>query len=207
MSDLAGIADDRVAALAREILARSEYARFRPVDVAQYRDFLAWLARLFDGLRVLSVSAPVLYVAILLALVAVAALLLAHVAISLRAALRASDPPPRAAAAARPALDRDAARLAGSGRLLEAAHVMQLACLRELLDRGAIELRRHDPNPVLRARVARSGLPDRERGEFVALLDRLETRWFRDRAQRESDRALFDAWRSLHERLVALGRA
>jgi hypothetical protein len=205
MSDLAGIADDRVAALAHEILARNEYARFRDVDA---REVAAWLERFFGRLHELSTVSPGLYFTILIALLLVAMLLLAHVTISLRAALRASEPPkPREAKSAQPDLDREAAQLAAAGRLLEAAHVMQLACLRGLLDHGAFELRRHDPNPVLRERVARSDLPDRERGEFLALLDRLETRWFRDRAQRENDHALFDAWRSLHERLVALGRA
>jgi hypothetical protein len=44
-------------------------------------------------------------------------------------------------------------------------------------------------------------LPDSERADFLALLDRLESRWFRDRAE---DRDLYGAWRGLHARLEAL---
>jgi hypothetical protein len=207
VTDPAAIADDRVAALAREILARHEYARFRPVDAAWIRDWLSWLQSLLDRLHLLSDTSPVLYVLLLLGLVSIAALLLAHVTLSVSAALRAVAPPPRARSSEPPAFEQDAARLAAAGQLLDAAHVMQLACLRRLLDRGTVELRRHDPNPVLRERVARADLPERERREFLALLDRLETRWFRDRAPSPGDRALFESWRALHERLVGLGRA
>ena len=202
MSDLASVSDLHVQALAREILAREEYARFRVLEQEWLAEWLAWLARLLEGLVRLRAESPLLWALLLLGLLAITALLLAHVAYSLRAALRASGPPPRPRSAREPELDREAEDLAAAGRFLDAAHAMHLACLRRLLDRGAVELRRHDPNPVLRARVARSRLAERERGEFLALLDGLETRWFRDRAPDAGDRTLFEAWRGLHRRLA-----
>jgi hypothetical protein len=203
VSDLASVSDAHIQALAREILARDEYARFRVLEQEWLADWLSWLARLLEGLVRLRTESPWLWALLLLGLLAVAALLLAHVLYSLRAALRAPVPsrPPRSPR--EPRLDREAEDLAVAGRFLDAAHAMHLACLRRLLDRGALKLARHDPNPVLRARIVRSTLPEREGGEFLALLDALETRWFRDRAPAADDRALFEAWRGLHQRLGA----
>jgi hypothetical protein len=203
VSDLASVSDPHVQALAREILAREEYARFRVLENEWLADWLAWLARALEGLVRLRAESPWLWALLLLGLLAIAALLLAHVLYSLRAALRAAGPSPRPRSAREPKLDREAEDLAAAGRFLDAAHAMHLACLRRLLDRGAFELRRHDPNPVLRARIVRSTLAERERGEFLALLDGLETRWFRDRAPAADDQALFEAWRGLHQRLAA----
>jgi hypothetical protein len=92
--------------------------------------------------------------------------------------------------------------LAREGRFLEAAHAMHLACLAVLLGAGALELRRHDPNRTLRRRIARAAIPEGARRDFLALLGRLERRWFRDRSPADDDRELFDAWRSLHARLA-----
>ncbi len=203
MSDLASVSDPQIQALAREILAREEYARFRVLEQEWLADWLAWLARGLEGLVRLRTESPWLWALLLLGLLAIAALLLAHVVYSLRAALRAPGPPRRPRSTGEPGLDREAEDLATAGRFLDAAHAMHLACLRRLLDRGALELRRHDPNPVLRARIVRSALAERERGEFLALLDGLETRWFRDRAPAADDQALFEAWRGLHQRLAA----
>jgi hypothetical protein len=198
------LTDERVRALAREILARPEYARFRPFQDDWMKTLGEWLAKAFGWLGELHETSPTLWVLLFMALIAVAALLLAHVVWSLRAAMIASSadaPPP--VAAEPPRLDCEAEQLAAAGRLLDAAHVMHLACVGRLLLRGTVVLRRHDPNRTLRARIADARLPERDRREFLLLLDRLETRWFRDRAPDRGDRALFDAWRALHERLAA----
>jgi hypothetical protein len=203
--DPSSLADARVQELARSILAREEYARYRPLDLEAWRAGLERIARALVWLSRLSVEQPLLWALLLGGLLALAALLLAHVVYSMRSAVRARPPTARHSAASGPDLRGQAERLVAAGRFLDAAHVVQLACLRELVERGALELRRHEPNPVLRAQVASSGLPEAERREFLALLDRLETRWFRDRAPELGDRALFEAWHRLLERLSALG--
>ncbi|MBW2498223.1 MAG: hypothetical protein JRF61_13180 [Deltaproteobacteria bacterium] len=96
---------------------------------------------------------------------------------------------------------RDARRLADEGRFLEAAHRLQLGALSLLVEFDWLELARSDPNPTLRRHIARSALPERERHQLVQLVDRLESLWF---DARREDRELYEAWRSLDERLVSL---
>ncbi len=207
MIDPSRLADARVQELARSILAREEYTRFRPVDLEAWRAWLERIADAFRWLSYLSVERPLLWVILLFGLLALASLLLAHLVYSMRAAMRASAPTPRRPVSLESDLRGEAARLVAADRFLDAAHVLQLACLRQLVQAGVLELRRHDPNPVLRSQVASSALPDAERRELLSLLDRLETRWFRDRAPDPTDRALFEAWHRLLERLTALGAA
>jgi hypothetical protein len=194
--------DEAVRALAREIVAREDYARFRPLDAEWLARLLRRLADLIVSLSDLWETDPALYVLLVLGLAALAAALIAHVVWSVRRALSASVPAAPRPAAPRLDLAADAAALARDGRLLEAAHALQLACLEALVRGGALELRRHEPNQTLRERLARSPLPDAERREFLALLGRLETRWFRDRAAGPDDGPLFEAWRALHDRLA-----
>jgi hypothetical protein len=199
------LSDDRVRELARDILGRPEFARFRPsLPGDGWKALLEWLAKALAWLGQLHETSPTLWMMLFVGLLLVALLLLAHVVWSLRAALvaNAADAPPRAAREG-PRLDREAEQLAAAGRLLDAAHVMHLACIGRLLSSGTLVLRRHDPNRTLRARIAGARLGERDRREFLALLDRLETRWFRDRAPDRGDRELFDAWRALHARLIA----
>jgi len=96
---------------------------------------------------------------------------------------------------------RDAGALARSGRYLEAAHRVQLATLALLIEFDWLELARSDPNRTLRSRVRESALPMRERGELIALVDRLEALWFD--APRE-DRSLFEDWLSLDGRIASI---
>jgi hypothetical protein len=194
--------DEAVRALAAEVLSRSEYASFRTLESESLRSFIQWLANLIDGIDALPTTNPALYVLLLVGLLALAAGLLAHVVWSVRVALAATAPlpPPRREAGA-PDLVAEAQALAGAARYLEAAHTLQIACLGAVLERGAIELARHEPNRTLRERLGEARLPEPERREFLQLLGRLETRWFRDRTPEEADRELFAAWRDLHRRL------
>ena len=198
--------EDQIRELARDILARPAYARWRTLQAGWLRKVLAqlgqWLQSWLEWMHALSVSQPVLYALVVFALLLTAAALVGHLVYALRVALaagRVSPTPARATDA--PNFVAAAEALAGSGQFLEAARHLQLAVIDLLLRRRTFELRRSDPNRILRARVHAAALPAGERTELLALVDRLETRWFRDRAE---DRDLYDAWRRLHARLHAL---
>lgn len=191
---------------ASEILARSEYAQYR-VDEGAWMDFYRRLdglyLELWERLQALHIESPALYWAILAGLFGIAVLLLVHMIWTIRIALRTSPPPD----APEPVRGSDwgvkAEELAAAGHFLDAARCYQLASLELLIARGRLELRRSDPNPTLRERVAESALPQRAQAEFRVALDALEAQWFRDR---EDDPDLFRAWRSLHGSLrEALG--
>lgn len=160
------------------------------------------MARFLGWMDALAVSSPFLYWATLAGLLALAALLLGHVFVSVRAALEGSARPGRPVreAPSPPSFARDAEHLASEGRYLEAARRLQLACIALLLDRGLLALRRFEPNATLRRRIAGAALPPEQRRELISLLQQLETRLFRDPID---DRPLYDAWRSLHGRLVS----
>jgi hypothetical protein len=200
--DAALVSDDRARALAREILARAPYARFRSLDAPWFQDLLHALDRLLAWTRHLAVAAPAVYWLLVGSLLLVALALLAHVVWAVRAALAAGAPRRESRPGAEgPSLDAEASHLAATGRFLDAAHALHLACLETLLRAHTIELRRHDPNRVLRRRLAAAALPEEARREFLELLDRLEVRWFRDRAANPTDRDLYRDWRRLHDHL------
>jgi hypothetical protein len=199
--------DDRIRALAAEILARNEYAVWRPANVKWWLDLLhqlqRWLAAYAAWMQVLSVTRPLLYWLVTAGLVIVPLLLLAHVVWTLRVALAGSR---RVAAltparAEEPQFLQEAEQLAGAGRFLDAAHRVQLAAIDVLLRRQVLQLSRSDPNRTLRRRLDHARLPDADRREFLTLLDRFEMHWFRDG---HGDRDLYEAWRSLHARLCGL---
>jgi hypothetical protein len=91
--------------------------------------------------------------------------------------------------------------LAATGRFLDAAHCLHLACIQALVERGVVELSRSEPNRTLRRRVRASTLAGADAELWCALLDRTETAWFRSRSD-EPD--LYESWLSLHDRLLAL---
>ena len=194
--------DEEVRRLAGDLLSREEYARYR-IDEEAWLAFFQRLTRgldsllaWFDGLRI---ESPLLYWSALIALALVAIALLAHVAWSIRAALRAGAPDDaRAAAGPRRDLVDEAARLASEGRFLDAARRLEHACLDELMAQGAIELARGDANRVLRRRLSDAPLPEPRRRELLGLLDRLESRLFRDPID---DAELYLGWRRLHTQL------
>jgi hypothetical protein len=203
-SALASLGREEIRARAGEILAQSEYARWR--SAAEWGERIDQALReLFDWLAELNANAPALYWLIVAALFAVALLLFAHVAWTIRAALRRSAPtdagPLRPPA---PSLVAEARELALSGRHLEAARRVQLAAIELLLRRGAIDLGRSDANRVLRRNLTAGVVSAGQRAEFVALLDRLERAWFRDRAD---DPDLYARWSDLYARLAAEGGA
>lgn len=196
--------DDEVRRLAAEILARDEYSGPQKM-LRGLEALLESLRSLLRGIGVaeLADSNPLLYWAIEIGLIALAALLIAHIVWSLRRALAA----PAAAARTSPAsVDADFAaeadELARQGRFLEAARRLQLGVLDSLLRGRRLELSRSDANRVLRRRLLDARIGDRERNELLGLLDRFETRWFRDRAE---DPDLYHGWRALYARLASDG--
>jgi hypothetical protein len=219
------LSDVEIKELAREILARDEYARWReePGVISEWlislsealrslaawlRDHMpSWLSDLFSELSEPASAEsldPLVSVLGVISLVLVALLgasLVRAWASQSAGRGRGGSPTPEA-----PGEDLRvrADTLAGEGRFLEAAHAVQLAALQLLLERRWLVLDRFEPNRTLRARLAASRLPESERAGFAGLLDGLEAHWFGDR---EADRGLFDSWCTLHERLAALGEA
>ena len=190
--------DEQARALAREILARSRYAQWRPHGRYDWlQSFLAWLQDLLDRLNDLAVTRPVLYAFVLGTLLLVSLLLLVHVVYSLRLALAATPSQPPGAPPA-PSFAERAASLARAGHFLDAAHQMELAVLDLLMQRRVVVLARSEPNRTLRRRLHEAALPEGERQSLIGLLDQLERQWFRDRAE---DQTLYEAWCALHQRL------
>ncbi len=198
------ISDERAREVALDVASRARYARYAVTDDSVMMRILAQLGDLLDWMDALRDRSPGLWLLFMLGLLALCAVLLAHVVWTIRSALNASAPVADAAPAGeRKSLAREAEALAASGRHLDAAHALHLACIERLVERGVLELRRHDPNATLRERLSAGRLAPGERGEFLQLLDWLEARWFRDRAPDARDVELFSAWRTLHARLTA----
>lgn len=195
--------DDQVRRLAADILGRPEYTRPRDAlhTLASLTEWLRWLDRLF-GLGDLIETNPILYYVLLTALLLTAAALIAHIAYSIRRALTWATPAPLPAVDEGPRFSAEAEELARQGRFLEAARRLQFGVLETLLQTRRLELSRSDANRVLRRRLAEANLADGERRDLLQLLDRFETRWFRDR---EEDAGLYEGWRSLYLRLARGG--
>ena len=226
MPDASLLSDEQARELARDILARPEYATYRrPRSGLQ-----EWVDGLADWIRSLEDRVPQWLVdlwsdfwgalgqafggalgddtGVMAARLVVAALLLGGLgwmATRLARDLRRRRLEPRAAAPslpdARPEWIAEAEVFARQGRFVEAAHCTQLASLQLLLRKHWLELERSDPNRTLRRRLAEARLPEVIRARFVALLDRLEGCWFRDRVE---DRDLYADWRAIHAEIAAL---
>lgn len=197
-----GASDEEIRGLAVELLSGDEYARYR-IDEEAWLALFHRLARALDSLRAwfdgLRIESPLLYWSALFALALVAIGLLAHVAWSIRAALRAGVPDDeRGVEVSRRDLALEAARLASEGRFLDASRRLEHACLEELMAQGAIELARGDANRVLRRRLTEAPLPEPRRRELLGLVDRLESRLFRDPVD---DAELYRGWRRFHAQL------
>jgi len=183
--------DEQVRALAAEILRRTEYARWRTPG---------WLAAFLRRLAHLSDDSPPLYWSLVAALLVLAVLLIVHVTTAIRSAFAVPTPaePARAESARRRFVD-EAEDLAAAGRFLEAARRLQLAVIELLLSRRVVTLARSEPNRILRARLREARLPEAECRDLLALIDRFERSWFRDRS---GDRSLYEAWREALDRLA-----
>jgi len=187
--------DEEIRALARRILDGPEYAEWRPSR--WFADVMQWLAALAD-------RSPALYWTLVAGLLLVTIALFVHVLWTVRVALRAAGTrPPESSAVSPRRFSQEAEALAAAGHFLEAARRLQLAVLDLLLRVRVLELGRSDANCELRARLRRAPLPDTERTELLALIDRFERAWFRDR---DEDPALYTAWRTLHDRLGGMLR-
>jgi hypothetical protein len=205
MNGSEAISDERARQLAAEIVTRPEYADWQTYRIESQlaERIVAWLRELAQWFSELRFANPSLYWLTLAALLTVALLLLAHVVWSVRAALAASRR--RTESPAEPQAARfaeEAAELARAGRFLEAAHRLHLGAIELLLRHGVVDLSRFETNRVLRRRLHEARLPAAERERLLVLLDRLETRWFRDRSE---DRELYEGWRTLYARLEGVG--
>ena len=226
MLDGPALCDERVRALADELLQRPRYAAYRDPNspLREIIDRLAdglrnagdwlpdWLGEFWESIRsamfsflegLLGDEPLAILVRFVLAgaVLAVSAGVLATVVRALRDSSAGGEPAPLAQPPASEAIFLARAEgLAEQGRFLEAAHCTQLAALQLLLRGEWLTLERSDPNRTLRRRLLESPLPDAERSDFLVLLDRLESRWFRDRVE---DRDLYGAWRGLHSRLAS----
>lgn len=210
--------DEEIRALAGEILAREEFARWREEPGAfssTVKRVMQWLSDAVDWLLpdglfewlVPDWLVPFLggqltllhwlFVALLLGLLTGGAVLIAR---AVRGSPRERETADAQAAplSAEDALLAEAESLADAGRFLEAAHSTQLAALQLMLERRWLELGRSEPNRTLRRRLGEAPLSDAEKSHLVGLLDRLEARWFRDRNE---DPLLYEDWRALYARL------
>ena len=192
--------NDEIRTLAQEILSRWEYDRWRQGD----SDLFAWLVdlirKLSGWLENLRIQSPELHLLLLVGLVVVLLLLFAHIFWTIRRSLAMPVPHDEAAFSQRTLTDfaAKAHEQAGQGNFLEAAHLMQLATLESMLEKGVVDLSRSDPNQILRKRIAESSLPDDLRNDFLAQLNRLERSWFRDRS---GDPVLYERWQALYQRI------
>ena len=204
MASPSDLSDEQIRTLAAEILSRDEF--FRPGMAEEaWRAVLERILGFLDFLEALRISSPLIYWVILAGLLLVSAVLLAHVAWTVRIALRMPRAEPRGfRSPSGPGFLEQAESLAREERFLEAARRVELAALELLLRRRVIELSRSDPGRALREQVRRSELPEAERSSLVALQERLEAGLFREHA---ADRSLYEAWLDLHQRLEAVAVA
>jgi len=204
MAPPSDLSDEQIRTLAAEILSRDEF--FRPGMAEEaWRAVLERILGFLDFLEALRISSPLIYWVILAGLLLVSAVLLAHVAWTVRIALRmprAEARGPRSPSG--PGFLEQAESLAREERFLEAARRVEFAALELLLRRRVIELSRSDPGRALREQVRRSELPEAERSALVALQQRLEAGLFREHA---ADRSLYEAWLDLHRRLETVAAA
>jgi len=205
MIGLESLTDAHVRELAKEIVHRPEFARWREIDygaipiLGALRELLEQLG---DMMQSLLIRSPLLFWALFYGLALVALLLIAHLVWTIRVALRASHDEAGAVEAARGTdFIALADELAAASRFLDAAHCLQLACIEQLLRRRLISLSRSEPNRTLRHRLSRSPVPASEQSRLIGLLDQTETAWFRDRSQ---DPVLYDGWKQMLARLSSL---
>lgn len=188
--------------VAREILRRPEFARWRAVEwegaAAWFKEWLEWVLEFLAGTAPVR---PIVYLLFWGTLILLMLLLSAHVIWTLRSALRLRATPASHPESTTPIdLSATARDLAGDGRFLEASRCLYLACLDRLLQRGLLELSRSEPNRTLRRRLRQSSLPAEQTEELCRLLDRTETAWFRTRREEPE---LYEGWMRMLRRIDA----
>ena len=195
---LQSIGDAEVRRLASEILGREEYAQYRALPAEWARELLELIGRLFELLPQLYVKSPFLYLCVLIGMIAVAALLLAHVIWSLRAAMRA----PSEARASTPRAELDfvaeARELAERGSYLQASHRLLLASLAHSARAHLLELKPEDGNRVVCDKLRRADLHPVLRQQLIELIGRTDAVWFGHRTQNAD---LYEAWLGTYDRL------
>jgi len=190
--------DEHVRALAKEILARPEYVRWRHDELTA--SWTKWifreLAELQRALGALATESPWLFATILVGLTLVALALLTHAGWSIWRSLQPDESDQSRAAPERTSPMATAGTLAESGRFLDATRVIQLAVLEHLVARRVLVLAPAESNAVLTKRLQTGALPPALGHRIVDLVTELERRWFRDRTE---DERLYHDWRRLHD--------
>jgi hypothetical protein len=193
------VTDQAVRDLAHRILERPEFA-----DVMRAERTQRWMQIVIDWVRqfaTLRLRSPFVYWLIIAGALAIAAALIVNIVQSLTAALRAPEPAERPAGAkpAPPDLAAQAEALASSGRYLEAAHSLMIACFRAMAERSLLELRPDRSNRWIRAALYRSSLGAGLAAEFDRLIVATEQRWF---GGRHNDPEIYLKWKSAFARLA-----
>jgi hypothetical protein len=197
---LADLSAPAIRKLAAEILSRREFDAAKPNRLqTTLQHWLDWFFSLIARLTILHQTSPVLYWLIIAGLMLLLAAIVAHIVLTIRAALHAPEPKQQAAAPqAAPDFAARAESLAAAGRYLEAAHWLMIASFRTLAEKSVIELRPDRSNAWIRAALAKSKLPGGLATDIPALVASTETRWFGERAEEPE---IYAQWRSAFERL------
>lgn len=195
------VSDSAVRDLATKILKRPEYAGAHPYTPPSWlASILRWMFGWLRNLDALHVSAPGLYWLVMVAMFAVFALLVAHIAWTISVAMRMRNPaePPAAPGSEPrdPALEAE--QLAATARYLEAAHYLMIASFRTLAETSVIDLRPDRPNRWIRMALRDSRLEPALAVRIEGLIERTERHWFGDR---DNDPAIYSQWRSAYMEL------
>lgn len=195
------IPDDRIRDLAREILARPEFAGAHPSALQDWLvgiidRILDWIA----GFGHLRISDPGLFWPIFATLVLILIFMIAHIVWAISAAMRAPEAQPDAGLS-RPVRDpaAEAAQQAATGNFLEAAHYLMIASFRTLAERSVIDLRPDRSNRWIRRALRNSKLNEQLVKELDGLVARTERHWFGDRENRPD---IYTEWKSAFEQVL-----
>lgn len=191
--------EPEIRALAREILARPEYAKYFDYEAQVWRELIELLLSWLRMLPALYVESPVLYWSIVLALLLLAIALLAHVVWTMSIAMR-NPPPQQGTGAARPDADfaGHAARLAADGAYLEASHQLLLGSLAHAARERYLELRPDDGNRRVCELLRKARIAPELKERLIALIERTQASWFGGRTQSAE---LYAEWRAVYAEL------
>jgi hypothetical protein len=201
--------DAAIRELARNILARREYGLVNDKLDLRWEE---WLNRLLDLLRdslnrllnwigMVRVNSPLLYWAVVGAVVIALAAMVTQIVWSIRSVLRRPARSAQPPGARRPAdLAQEARDLADSGRFLEAGHRLMIASFGVLAQRCVIELRPDRSNRWIRDALRGSPLAAGLALEVGTLVERTERKWF---GNRDNEPGLYSDWTSLYQRLLS----